>query len=299
MLADGTEVDDRIDDPLGFEDPDHSLAVEVTDAKGVTSWVLLSFTKLGSDCGQWAFTAQPATKNGSLQEWVDDAPFGSAPYAEDMVTCAAPAGASSGTSPGSEGGESGGGSGSGSVPGRPRAAGAWASLGTSRRDAEYTEFVLARQAHLRRIAYAICGDWNRADDVLQTALIKLYVAWPRVCRTDRGGVRPADHECAPTSTSTGVPGGVGRPDSTGASSGARQDPRSRSARRWFDALQELPVMQRTVVVLRHWLDLSVEETAAELGIATGTVKSHTSRGVAALQQVLRRAPDDEAAQPIV
>lgn len=47
----------------------------------------------------------------------------------------------------------------------------------------------------------------------------------------------------------------------------------------FDALQDLPTMQRKVVALRHWLGLSVEETASELGIATGAVKSHSSRGI--------------------
>ena len=52
------------------------------------------------------------------------------------------------------------------------------------------------------------------------------------------------------------------------------------------ALQQLPPMQRKVVVLRHWLDLSVEETSRELGISTGTVKSHTSRGLAALHVLL-------------
>jgi RNA polymerase sigma factor (sigma-70 family) len=45
-------------------------------------------------------------------------------------------------------------------------------------------------------------------------------------------------------------------------------------------------MQRKVVVLRHWLGLSVEETAHELGISTGTVKSHSSRGIEKLQAVL-------------
>ena len=45
-------------------------------------------------------------------------------------------------------------------------------------------------------------------------------------------------------------------------------------------------MQRKVVVLRHLTDLSVEETAADLGISAGTVKSHTSRGIARLQELL-------------
>jgi hypothetical protein len=54
------------------------------------------------------------------------------------------------------------------------------------RDAAFIEFVLARQTHLRRIAYAICGDWHQPDDLLQTALVKLYAAWPRwACRSER------------------------------------------------------------------------------------------------------------------
>ena len=52
------------------------------------------------------------------------------------------------------------------------------------------------------------------------------------------------------------------------------------------ALQELPEQQRKVVVLRHWLGLSVRETAVELGINEGTVKSHSSRGLAALERFL-------------
>jgi len=54
----------------------------------------------------------------------------------------------------------------------------------------------------------------------------------------------------------------------------------------FDALQDLPTMQRKLIVLRHWLGLSVEETARELGIATGTVKSHSSRGIEKLKATL-------------
>src|SRR5689334_13204005 len=53
------------------------------------------------------------------------------------------------------------------------------------REAAYVEFVTTRQDRLRRIAYAICGDWHQADDLLQTALVKLSVAWPRVRRDGR------------------------------------------------------------------------------------------------------------------
>ena len=154
------------------------------------------------------------------------------------------------------------------------------------RDAAYVEYVAARQAHLRRIAYAVCGDWHRADDLLQTALTKLYVAWPRVhrdgvpdayvrriivrshidegrrpWRRERSGLE--GHDAA---VETGLP------------------TEERSA--LFEALQALPEMQRKTVVLRHWLGLSVAETATDLGIAEGTVKSHTSRALAALHELM-------------
>jgi RNA polymerase sigma-70 factor (sigma-E family) len=165
------------------------------------------------------------------------------------------------------------------------------------RDAAFVEYVAARQAHLRRIAYAVCGDWHRAEDLLQTALTKLYIAWPRVhgdgspdayvrriivrSHIDEGR-RPWRRE---------RPGleGHDRP----ADPGTAVEERSAL----FEALQALPEMQRKVVVLRHWLGLSVEETAGELGIAAGTVKSHSSRALTSLQQVLGESTPAAAGRP--
>jgi DNA-directed RNA polymerase specialized sigma24 family protein len=53
------------------------------------------------------------------------------------------------------------------------------------RDTEYTEYVAARLSSLRRLAAVLCGDWQRADDLVQSTLAKLYVHW--------GRVRAADH----------------------------------------------------------------------------------------------------------
>ncbi len=147
----------------------------------------------------------------------------------------------------------------------------------------------ARQTYLRRMAYAICGDWHRAEDVLQTALTKLYVAWPRLRDPERAEayarriiVRAnVDESRRPWRRETSGLDGLDRTAADGPSY------EERSA--LVDALQQLPVMQRKVVVLRHMLDLSVARTADELGISEGTVKSHASRGLTALHEALEAA----------
>jgi RNA polymerase sigma-70 factor (sigma-E family) len=54
----------------------------------------------------------------------------------------------------------------------------------------------------------------------------------------------------------------------------------------IDALQQLPARQREALVLRHWLGLKESEIAAAMGISSGSVKTHTSRGLAALTQAM-------------
>lgn len=154
-------------------------------------------------------------------------------------------------------------------------------------EAAYIDYVTAKQKQFRRAAYAICGDWHRADDLVQTAFAKLYVAWPRI---QRKGVEDAyvrrillnahiDEVRRPAhDREVGLLDGVDRPSPT------TGDPELRDL--LVAALQRLPVMQRKVVVLRHLLDLDVRETAHELGISAGAVKSHTSRGLERLQELL-------------
>jgi RNA polymerase sigma-70 factor (sigma-E family) len=143
--------------------------------------------------------------------------------------------------------------------------------------------VAGRQARLRRVAYAVCGDWDRAEDLLQTALTKLYIAWPRVRRDGREDAyvrqiivranldevrRPWWRRERPGLEGIDPPAPVQDLDTCGD---------------LVAALQSLPPMQRSVVVLRHWLGLSVAETAADLRISEGTVKSHSSRGLERLR----------------
>ncbi|MEJ7795291.1 MAG: SigE family RNA polymerase sigma factor [Nocardioides sp.] len=154
-------------------------------------------------------------------------------------------------------------------------------------EAAFVDYVASRQAQLLRIAYAICGDWHRAEDVLQTALTKLYVAWPRVNRDGREDAYVRQIIVRANLDDVRRPWWRReRPGLDGFDPTAREPlpPEERSA--LFDALQQLPPMQRKVIVLRHWLGLSVEETAADLRISTGTVKSHSHRGLDRLRGVL-------------
>jgi RNA polymerase sigma-70 factor (sigma-E family) len=159
----------------------------------------------------------------------------------------------------------------------------------SRDDATYIEFVTAKQDKLRRIAYAVCSDANRAEDVLQEALIKLYLAWPKVRK------RGAEEAFARRIIINADLDDRRRPWNKRRSNVAEEmlldlpSPRTTHDETNIDlfwALRRLPPMQRRTVVLRHWLGLSIEETADELSITTGTVKSHTSRALAALNELL-------------
>jgi len=157
------------------------------------------------------------------------------------------------------------------------------------REAAYVEFATTRRDQLRRIAYGMCGDWHRADDLVQTALVRLYVAWPRVSRsgTEEAYVRRILLNAAIDESRRAVRREVPTetlPD-VAATTGLGVEERDSLVA----ALQTLPAQQRATVLLRHWLGLPVAEVAAELGISEGTVKSHTSRGISALRARLSAA----------
>jgi RNA polymerase sigma-70 factor (sigma-E family) len=166
----------------------------------------------------------------------------------------------------------------------------------AQRDAAFTEYVAGRRTELRRFAFALCGSWDRAEDLVQNALVKLYVAWPRVARARNPDayVRRAilnagiDESRRPWRRETSVGVLADGEETTG---GLDDGPD------FARALASLPAMQRKVVVLRHWLDLSVEATAAELGIATGTVKAHHHRAIARLRESLATQESEPRRNP--
>lgn len=163
----------------------------------------------------------------------------------------------------------------------------------SRRNrADFLEFAAAYRDQMRRTAYLLCGDPHRAADITQEALIRLYVAWPRL---DDHGLRSYARRAV---TSVAIDWSRKRsshetpvettPDSVG------PDPTEQVAERMvmLDALANLAPRQRACVVLRYYEDLSVEEIAQTLGCSTGTVKSQTARGLAALREAYGDAGDE-------
>lgn len=158
-------------------------------------------------------------------------------------------------------------------------------LGHRRDDAEFAEFATAAQGSLRRTAYLVCGDWDLASDLVQEALVRVYVAWPRIDR--QGGLHAYARRCV---VNLAIDHGRRRSSRERPTEHAAMDRASGTddhgipAREALvSALRELPPRQRACVALRFLEDLSVTETARALGCSEGTVKSQTSRALATLR----------------
>ncbi len=153
---------------------------------------------------------------------------------------------------------------------------------------------------LVRLAVVLTGDRAAAEDIVQDAFLGLYRRWDKVpdmaaplaylrvsvvngCRTalrrrSRLTLRPGTAADAADGT---VPE-AGLAESAEASVLLTEEQRAMAA-----ALRTLPRRQREVVVLRYYLELSVNETAQAMGVSPGTVKSTTHRALAAVGRILK------------
>ena len=151
---------------------------------------------------------------------------------------------------------------------------------------QFPAYVAARHAALLRMAYLVTGDRHDAEDLLQTALAKTYLAWDRIedkCAADAYVRRVLIN----THTSwwrrrkvDEYPTDDVPEPRTGHDAMADWD---RRAALWA-ALGRLPRRQRAMVVLRFYEGLTEAETARTLGVAVGTVKSTVSRALEKLRQ---------------
>lgn len=166
------------------------------------------------------------------------------------------------------------------------------------RDA-FRDYVAARSPALLRTAYLITGNRADAEDLLQTALAKTYLAWSRI--RDKESVDAyvrrvlvtthtsiwRRHRHLTTTPVEHLPEVPGRD--------ATRDSDLHDA--LWSALRSLPVKMRAAVVLRYYEDLTEAAAADVLGCSVGTVKSQTARALAKLRDNPGLRDDPRAAFP--
>ena len=151
----------------------------------------------------------------------------------------------------------------------------------------FTDFVRTHSATLFRTAYLMTGDYQRAEDILQTTLVRLYQRWPRVERMDRpvGYARKvlvsqtvswwrrrSSHETPLLLRDEPAWGG--------------QIEEVVEHERVWHAVLSLPPRQRAVMALKYYEDLSEAQIAEALDMAPGTVKSHAHAAARRLADLL-------------
>jgi RNA polymerase sigma-70 factor (sigma-E family) len=161
------------------------------------------------------------------------------------------------------------------------------------RDEALSRLFEAHYGDTVRLAFYLTGSWTVAEDLAQEAFVRLWRRWgglrdphaalgylrTTVVNLSRSALRRRLLELRHQWT-------IGQ-ESYGDDPVARLDVTR--------ALAALPARKRACVVLRHLVDLSVEETAAVLGISTGSVKSQTHKGLRLLEAALSEG-DDRASQ---
>ena len=150
---------------------------------------------------------------------------------------------------------------------------------------EFIEFATAASPRLRRTAFLLCGDWHTAEDLAQTTLAKMFVAWRRIGQLD------AVHAYATRTLVNCYLASRRRKRATELLLSRFPDravePHAPELRLVvLDALATLPAKARAVVVLRYWEDLSIEQVADLLGCSPGNVKSQSARSLDKLRAVL-------------
>lgn len=126
-------------------------------------------------------------------------------------------------------------------------------------------------------------DWSRADDLTQETLVRVYQRWRRVAAGHADAyarrvlttiVIDESRRAWWRETPSDVVPDTAHVDPTGT------DPTI------VAALRQVPVGQRTVLVLRYWEDLTLAQTADVLGCSIGNAKSQAARGLARLRELL-------------
>ena len=158
---------------------------------------------------------------------------------------------------------------------------------------DFARFVRTRWDHLVRTAYLLTGDRGRAEDLVQTTLVKVHRRWAHVASESPYAYTRAAlaNESASWWRRRRVAESLGdvpaHADRSPGDAYAAVDARDELGR----AVLQLPPRMRAVIVLRYFEDLSEADTAAALGMSAGSVKSQASRGLDRLRAVMQEQDD--------
>jgi RNA polymerase sigma-70 factor (sigma-E family) len=149
----------------------------------------------------------------------------------------------------------------------------------------FESFVASTGNQTFRTALLLCGDWHLAEDLTQSTYAKVFASWPKVRRADNPPaylrtvlmntylshrrLRCSSETPSASLPDTALPG---------------TDPSTRLA--LLDGLRALSRTDRAVLVLRYWEDRSVAQTAHDLGLSEGAVRTRTTRAAQRLRAVL-------------
>lgn len=154
------------------------------------------------------------------------------------------------------------------------------------REEDFDAFYRAGSARLVRQLVPLVGSRAEAEDVVQEAYARAYARWSTVRRYDapEAWVRTVALRLAVSRWRRTRNAAVAWRRRAEPAEVLDAGPDSVAL---VAALRTLPEAQRVAIVLRHLMDMSVEQVAAETGVPTGTVKARLSRGRAALAPLLR------------
>lgn len=177
-------------------------------------------------------------------------------------------------------------------------------MSRAQRDGEFARFVEERSSRLLMLARHLCGDPDQAEDLTQSVLEKAYLKWGRVAKADDPYLyvrrmlvnlnydRLRRQPWRENSTAF-------TPDGAEVVSASARHLASDDLALLIDrialrrALAELTPRERAVVVLRYLEDLSEADTATELGIKVGTVKSACNRALGKLRDFSRIVQEEQ------
>jgi RNA polymerase sigma-70 factor (sigma-E family) len=153
---------------------------------------------------------------------------------------------------------------------------------------EFVQFAEAVAPRLRRTAFLLCGDWHNAEDLAQTTLAKVFASWRRI-RNGDAVTAYAMRTLLNTYLAESRKKRLGELLTSLLPERPVDPPSTELRMAVMAALATLPPKARAVVILRHWADQSVEQTAALLGCTPGNVKSQSARALGKLRLLLEEA----------